>query len=71
MTGTGPKRSIALPSSGLRAAETRKPNENAPAVSARSQPNSSRMGGYTSENDVRALTARAIDTNAMPMINQP
>src|SRR3989442_13108827 len=45
MTTRGPRRSISRPTSGLKMAETRKPNENAPAVTPRSQPNSSRIGG--------------------------
>jgi hypothetical protein len=44
----GPKRSIARPISGLTAAETRKPNEKAPAVTPRSHPNSSMLGGKNS-----------------------
>ena len=37
-----------------------KPNENAPAVTPRSQPNSSRIGGKSSEKSVRAFTQMAI-----------
>ena len=67
----GPRASTVRPISGLRIAETRKPNENTPAVTARSQPNSSRMGGYSSENAVRALTAIAIETNTTATTSQP
>jgi len=56
---------------GLSAAETRKPNENAPAVTPRDQPNSSRIGGKNSENAVRALTPTPIVTNAIATMNQP
>ena len=52
-------------------AETRKPNENAPAVTARSQRNSSRIGGNSSEKAVRALTPMPIDTNTTATISQP
>ena len=71
ITTRGPRRSIKRPTKGLSAAETRKPNENAPAVTPRSQPNSSRIGGKSSENAVRALTPIAIVTNATPTITQP
>jgi hypothetical protein len=40
-------------------AETRKPNEKAPAVTPRSQPNSARIAGNSSEKAVRALTPMA------------
>jgi hypothetical protein len=60
-----------LPSEGLRIAETRKPNENAPAVTPRSQPNSSRIGGRNRENAVRALTPMAVVTNATATTTQP
>jgi hypothetical protein len=56
---------------GLRMAEVRNPNENAPAARPRSQPNSSISGGISSENAVRALTPIAIVTNATAMISQP
>ncbi len=71
ITTRGPKRSIMRPSSGLNTAETRKPTEKAPAVVARGQPNSARMGGKSSENDVRAFTPIAIVTKAMATISQP
>mgnify|MGYP003694046105 CR=1 FL=1 len=71
ITKRGPRRSIRRPTSGLRQAETRKPNEKAPAVSPRSQPNSSRIGGNKSENAVRALTPIAIVTNAAATTIQP
>jgi hypothetical protein len=51
------------PIKGLTAQEARKPNEKAPAVMPRSQPNSSMMDGKNSENDVRALTLIAMVTN--------
>ena len=56
---------------GPRIADTRKPNENAPAVIPRDQPNSSRIGGKKSENAVRALTPTPIVTNAIATMNQP
>jgi hypothetical protein len=59
------------PAIGLKTAETRKPNENAPATNPRSQPNSLMSGGISSENPVRAVTPMAIVTNAMPTISQP
>ncbi len=59
------------PSSGVIAADTRKPNEKAPAVTARSQRNSSRIGGNSSEKAVRALTPMPIDTNTTATISQP
>ncbi len=71
ITTRGPRRSIIRPSDGLRTAETRKPNENAPAVTPRSQPNSSRMGGNRSENAVRALTPMPMVTNAHATTTQP
>jgi hypothetical protein len=49
----------------------RKPNEKMPAVTPRSQPNSSRIAGNSSEKAVRALTPIAIVTKAMPTKNQP
>ena len=60
-----------LPIQGVKTLATRKPIEKAPAVTPRSQPNSSRIGGNSSENAVRALTARAIVTKAMPTTIQP
>ena len=71
MTKRGPRRSMRRPSDGLSTAETRNPNENAPAVTPRSQPNSSRIGGNRSENAVRALTPSAIVTNATATMTQP
>jgi hypothetical protein len=59
------------PISGLTAAETRKPNEKAPAVMPRSHPNSLMMGGNNNENDVRALTPIAMVTNVTAMMIQP
>ena len=71
MTERGPRRSICRPSRGPRIAEARNPNENAPAVSPRGQPNSSRIGGKSSENAVRALTPMPIVPNATAMTTQP
>jgi hypothetical protein len=45
--------------------------ENVAAMVPLDQPNSSRIGGNKSENDVRALTEIAIDMKAMPMMTQP
>ena len=59
------------PSAGLSTAETRKPNEKAPAVTPRSQPNSSRIGGKSSEKAVRALTPSAMVTKATATTIQP
>src|SRR2546429_9167194 len=56
ITTRGPRTSINRPSEGLRTAETRKPKENAPAVTPRSQPNSSRIGGEGNEKGGRAVT---------------
>ena len=47
------------------------PRENAAAVTPRSQPNSSRMGGKKSENEVRALTPTDMVTKAIPTTTQP
>ena len=55
-TSRGPLRSISRPTNGLMNAETKNPNEKMPATTPRSQPNSSRIGGNSSENAVRALT---------------
>ena len=41
------------------------------AIVARSQPNSSRIGGNSSENAVRALTPIAMVTNATATTTQP
>jgi hypothetical protein len=71
ITARGPKRSIIRPIRGLAAPEARKPNEKAPAVTPRSQPNSSTIGGKSSENDVRALTPIAMVTNVTPTMIQP
>jgi len=56
---------------GLRMAETTNPNENAPAVMPRSQPNSARMGGKSSEKAVRALTPTPMVTKTTPTTTQP
>ena len=60
-----------LVDAGVKTVEARKPIENAPAVMPRSQPNSSRIGGNSSENAVRALTASAMVTNEIPITTQP
>ena len=62
---------MSLPSEGLSAAETMKPNENAPAVTPRSQPNSFRIGGNSSENAVRAVTPTPMVTKTTATITQP
>jgi hypothetical protein len=59
------------PTIGLMTAETRKPKEKAPAASPRSQPNSPISGGKSREKAVRAVTAIAMVTKAMPTISQP
>jgi hypothetical protein len=59
------------PTQGVTKAETKNPNENAPAVIPRSQPNSSRIAGNKSEKTVRALTPIAIVTNATATSTQP
>lgn len=51
-----PTRCIMPPISGRRIEKTAKPKEKAPAVTPRSQCNSSKMGGMKRENAVRALT---------------
>ena len=52
-------------------AETMKPKEKAPAVVPRSQPNSSRIGGNSNENAVRALTATPMVTKTTATMIQP
>ncbi len=47
------------------------PTEKAPAVSPRSQPNSSRIGGKRSENEVRALTPIPMLTKTTATMIQP
>ena len=59
------------PSVGVSTADTRKPNEKAPAVTPRSQPNSSTIGGNSSEKAVRALTPMPMVTKATATITQP
>jgi hypothetical protein len=71
MTTRGPRRSIKRPSDGLNTAETRKPNEKAPAVMPRSQPNSSRIGGKSREKAVRAFTPTPMVTKATATMTQP
>ena len=70
-TSRGPRWSISRPTNGLSTAETRKPNENAPAVTLRPQPNSSRIGGKSSEKAVRALTPTPIVTKATATMTHP
>ena len=53
------------------APEIRKPNEKAPAVTPRSHPNSSTMGGKNSEKAVRALTPIAMVTKVTTTMIQP
>jgi len=62
---------MSRPISGLTAPETRNPNENAPAVTPRSHPNSSTIGGKNSENAVRAFTPMAMVTNVTATMIQP
>src|SRR2546426_2831052 len=71
ITTRGPRRSIRRPREGLRTAETRKPKENAPAVTPRSQPNSSRIGGERSEKGGRAVTPPPLVTKAAGTMNPP
>ena len=66
-----PRRSMSQPSQGENGVETTNPTAKAPAVSPRSQPNSSRMGGKRSENAVRALTPMAMVTKAEATTTQP
>ena len=49
MTSLGPRRSVSQPTQGVTTAETRNPNEKAPAVTPRSHPNSSRICGNSRE----------------------
>src|SRR4051812_49784675 len=70
-TMRGPRWSISQPTSGARNAETRKPNENTPAVAPRSPPNSSRIGGEKSEEAVGGVTPHPQVTNTDPATNQP
>ena len=56
---------------GLASADSMNPNENAPAITARSQPNSTISGGNSREKAVRAVTAMAIVTKATAMTTQP
>ena len=71
ITARGPARSIRRPISGLTTPETTKPNEKAPAVTPRSQPNSEMIGGKNSENAVRALTPIAMVTKVTATMTQP
>ena len=70
-TTRGPSRSMSTPMNGVKAFDARSPVVNVAAVSARDQPNSSRIDGKKSENAVRALTTIAIVTNAVPTRTQP
>ena len=67
----GPFVSISTPRSGAPTAEIMNPTAKAPAVSPRSQPNSFRIGGKSSENAVRALTPTPMVTNATATTTQP
>ena len=71
ITQTGPRRSISRPVTGPSRAATKKPKLKAPAVVARSQPNSSRMAGKSREKEVRALTPIAMVTKATATMTQP
>ena len=55
----------------MTAFEARSPVVNVAAVSARDQPNSSRIAGKKSENAVRAFTTIPIVTNAVATRTQP
>jgi len=59
------------PRSGSRLRRRGSRRKKAPATTPRCQPNSSISGGSKSEKAVRALTAIAMVTNAMPTISQP
>ena len=71
MIRRGPKRVITNPSVGTSMMDAANPIEKTAAVTPRSQPNSSRMGGKKSENEVRALTPTDIVTKAIPTTTQP
>ena len=71
ITRPGPNRLIATPRKGANSIEVTKPTEKIAAVSARGQPNSSRIGGNRSEKAVRTLTPTPIVTNATETITQP
>src|SRR5256885_3171663 len=71
ITTRGPRRSISRPREGLRTAETRKPKENAPAVTPRSQPNSSRIGGERSGKGGRAVYPPPPLTKGTAPVTQP
>ena len=71
MTMRGPSRSMARPMNGTYTVATTKPIENAPAVAARSHPNSARIGGNSSENAVRVLTPMPMVTKATATTIQP
>ena len=55
----------------MKAFDARSPVVNVAAVSARDQPNSSRIDGKNSENAVRAFTTTPIVTNAVATRTQP
>ena len=67
----GPSRSIRTPRNGVKAFDARSPVVNVAAVSARDQPNSSRIAGKNSENAVRAFTTTPIVTKAVATSTQP
>jgi len=71
MSARAPHPSASQPSHGENGVETMKPTAKAPAVSPRSQPNSSRMGGKSSEKAVRALTPMPMVMNAEATTTQP
>ena len=71
ITTRGPKLCMDVPTNGAYTMAARKPHENAAAVVPRSQPNSARIGGNSSENVVRVLTAIASVTKATPTTAQP
>jgi hypothetical protein len=59
------------PTTGLAQADSMNPNENAPATTARSRPNSAMRGGKRRENAVRAVTAIATVTKPTATTTQP
>ena len=59
------------PTRGASTTDDKKPTENAAAVTPRCQPNSSRICGNRSENEVLTLTAIAIVTKATAITTQP
>src|SRR5262249_487747 len=71
MTRRGPALSIWRPISGLNTADTTKPNEKAPAVTPRSQPNSVRIGGNNSGKGGGTLTPMALRAKTTGTVSQP